>query len=258
MYLIYIDESGNTGARKDPNQPIHLIGAMMVECEKVRTLEDEIAEIAETHFPELSLKDGFELHAADMFNGAGMFRGVPAATRVEVVEKIINLTDKHDIRLGWAAIDKMKLRKEMHPHQLAFVLLIERLETFLQQRERLGLIVADENKEVEQSLIDDLSIYKRHRTNFGYRAVAVKTIVDSVHFVQSRNNLLIQCIDVITYFILRGFRTNATLLSKYVVEMPGIPYPRWIDETASRKDQTLMRLYRQIQKQISFSKIFPE
>jgi hypothetical protein len=29
--LIYVDESGNTGSKRDPNQPIHMNGAVIVD-----------------------------------------------------------------------------------------------------------------------------------------------------------------------------------------------------------------------------------
>jgi len=257
MYLIYIDESGNTGARKDPAQPIHLIGAMMVECEKVRTLEDGVAAIVKTHLPNLAQEEGFEIHAADMFNGAGLFRGVDPTVRIAVVEELIKLLTVNEIRLGWTAVDKIKLWKSTH-HELAFLLLVERIENFLIQRERLGLIVADENKEVEQRLIDDLSLYKRHRTNFGYKKVPVRSIIDSVHFVQSKNNLLIQCTDVMAYFLLRGYRTNTDLLSRYAMERSSQPYPDWVATIGSRKERILYELFSKIKQLVEFGKLFPD
>ncbi len=60
------------------------------------------------------------------------------------------------------------------------------------------------NKEVSQKLIDDFALFKEFATNWGYRRIPVTNIIDSVHFVQSHNNRIMQACDVITYMFMKG------------------------------------------------------
>ena len=39
MKLIYLDEAGNTGSKADPDQPIHMIGSLIVDEAHVRPIE---------------------------------------------------------------------------------------------------------------------------------------------------------------------------------------------------------------------------
>src|SRR5262249_54124525 len=66
------------------------------------------------------------------------------------------------------------------------------------------------NKEHEQRLIDDLDIFK-HKSFFGERELDVRRIIDSIHFVESKNNRLMQCADLAAYFILKGVRIRQRL-----------------------------------------------
>jgi hypothetical protein len=258
MDLIYIDESGNTGSRKDPDQPIHLIAGLIVHESRIRPIEDQIDQIAQQHFPEACLQDGFELHGADLFSGKGCFKGIAPAVRVQAIADVLKALADNEAKIGWAAADKLRVRSGWHPHRLAFVLLIERLELHLRNAESLGLIVADENKEVEQRLIDDLNVYKRSTTGFGWRPIRIRQIVDSIHFVQSKNNRLIQCADLIAYFVLRGYRLNQRLIAAFLAAPePKGTLPDWTSQKASQSEKGILGITQQIQQLTVFSKLFP-
>jgi len=94
----------------------------------------------------------------------------------------------------------------MHPHKLAFIYLAEEVERFLRRRREFGLLVSDEEKEVEQQLMEDLSRYKEAGTSFGYRAEDLRQIVDNVHWVKSHNSRLLQLCDCCAYLCQRHHR----------------------------------------------------
>ncbi|MCJ2074485.1 DUF3800 domain-containing protein [Methylobacterium sp. E-016] len=93
----------------------------------------------------------------------------------------------------------------------------------------LGLLVADENKEIEQRLIDDLELYKRGGTSIGWRPTYIGSIVDSIHFVQSANNRLIQCVDLVAYFTLKYQRQNSSLIDEFLAAGSSESWPAWRD-----------------------------
>ncbi|MCJ2027774.1 DUF3800 domain-containing protein [Methylobacterium sp. J-067] len=261
MYLIYLDESGNTGTHKDPNQPIHLIAALCVHESKIRAVESAVRSITWQHFGIVTLSNGFELHAADLYGGNGFFKGIKPKDRITCIHDILDAIAAHDAVVIWAAVDKMKLYSSHHPHRMAFLFLVERIEDWLGQgKAELGLLVADENKEVEQKLIDDLEVFKLSGTGMGWRPTQISSIVDSIHFVQSTNNRLIQCVDIVAYFALKHHRQEQTLLRSYLDLKPtGIPWPIWreaqLDAAPSKK--AIWDIGRKLETLTVGSKIFP-
>jgi hypothetical protein len=188
-----------------------------------------VQDIVRTRFGVLTLTEGFELHAADLYGGNGFFKGIPPAERIACIHDILDVLARHEAVVLWAAVDKLKLYSEHHPHRLAFLFLVERLEDWLKHPEpKLGLLVADENKEIEQKLIDDLELFKLSGTNMGWRPTQIGSIVDSIHFVQSINNRLIQCVDIVAYFSLKYYRQEQEFLQEFQgSSLTNVPWPTW-------------------------------
>jgi hypothetical protein len=68
VHLIYCDESGNIGTNlTDPEQPVFVLGALVVPEEDWRTVEKAIDEIVEHHFPAKDFPK-VELHGAELNN----------------------------------------------------------------------------------------------------------------------------------------------------------------------------------------------
>ena len=88
MKLIYLDEAGNTGAKADPDQPIHMIGSLIVDQGQIRDIEQQLEGIAEQALlkmqggPIRPLAEGLEFHGADLFNGKKMFENVGPEIRI--------------------------------------------------------------------------------------------------------------------------------------------------------------------------------
>lgn len=258
MHLIYIDESGNTGTRKDPDQPIHLIAGLIVPEGDIRAIEDAVEGVMRRHFAVLSTDPDFELHGADLFSGNGAFKGVPPIDRITAIHEVLDMLAGTGAKVIWAAVDKMRQPSSWHPHQLAFLFLVERIEDYLRPQETLGLLIADECKEVEDRLIENLRKYKKTNTGWGWRPTPIKQIVDSIHFVQSKNNLLIQCVDIIAYFALKHHRQNLEIFEAFAA-LPGIK-PAYQDHIASMmttKRKSIFDIGRKIQAMTVIWKAYP-
>lgn len=224
MYLIYTDEAGNTGTKKDADQPIHMIGALLVEDSKVEKLADDFRTIVAARFPDIFWQNGFEVHGSAVFGGDGLFKTVKPAERLGMCNDIFDMLVTSQTAVMWTAIDKMTCFASDHPHTLAFRFLAERLEDYLIGKDSLGLIIADENKEMEQKVIDDLVRYKQSNTGWGYRPTQITRIIDSVHFVQSKNNVGVQIVDLVTYFINKGLRLRDQMQAAYQVNSGGLTF----------------------------------
>ncbi|HEX8245596.1 MAG TPA: DUF3800 domain-containing protein [Longimicrobium sp.] len=222
MYLVLLDGSGNTGLRLDhPTSTAYYLAALAVHGDRARALEDAATRVLETHFGPECRRPGFECKGSDLYRGEGPCAAMRPADRVALYGELLALLSQHGAELLWIGIDKGRLAKRyrtpMHPHKLAFIYLVEEIERFLRQRRAYGLIVSDEEKEVEQQVVEDLVRYKEIGTSFGHRPLDLKHVVDNVHFVRSHHSRLMQLADCCAYLCQRQARdagkTTATAVA---------------------------------------------
>ena len=261
MKLIYIDEAGNTGSHADPDQPWHLLCAIIVDSENARSVESRILEIAESYFGARAMTREFEFHGVDIRRGTKAFVGLKPAARIAIVNDLISALEDGGIKIGYTVVDKKKSWSVRHPYKVAFQFLLERVQDLLVAQNTHGLIIADENQELEQDLIDDLNRYKRYDTGWGWRPTRIDRVIGAVHFVDSKNDWLMQLADVVTYFLLRGKRTEERLRTQFLEQVAPPPpnYPDWLKGTASPAEKIDIGFYERLTNltRLQFSKIFP-
>jgi len=246
MKLIYIDESGNTGTRTDDiNQPYHLLAALIIDDINVRQIENDVRMLGFKHFDIRSQNTDFEFHGYEIHKGKGVyFSKVKVEKRIEIMNELLYIVKNHNLQIVYTLINKTTTQAKLHPHQLAFLYLVEGIENYLSKKNSLGLLIADENDDIEQRLIDDLERFKNLDVKFGYRAIKAEHIIDSVHFVKSNNNHLIQLADIVAYVLLRGRRTHdesALIYEKQGGEPSIGNFDGWVQRNASLKQKTELR-----------------
>jgi hypothetical protein len=235
MYLVFLDGSGNTGLNlTHPTSTVYLLMGLAVHGNRVRALEDEMTAILASHFGPASHAPDFECKGSDLYRGHGPCVAMAPAERIELFGELIRLPGRHGARLIWQAIDKPKLaaryREPMHPHKLAFIYMTEQVELFLRGQKDFGLIVSDEEKEVEQQLVEDLGRYKETGTSFGYSPLDLRRIVDNVHWVKSHNSRMMQLCDCCAYLCQRALRDrgktspSARAVQKLWSELEGLVF----------------------------------
>jgi hypothetical protein len=121
------------------------------------------------------------------------------ADRIALYQCMVELLPRYGVHVIWHGIHKPALAarypKPMHPHKLAFLFFAEDVERFLRTKRKYGLLVSDEEKSVEQQVIEDLPRYKHLGTSFGYQSIDLTRIIDNVHWVKSHNSRLLQLAD---------------------------------------------------------------
>ena len=117
MYLIYVDESGNTGARlDDPQQPVDLLAAVFVPEQvwlrgylywrnQVLWQTQKLAAHAGMPCPP-------ELHAADVYHGARRFRGMPRPAREQIIRAVLTMLDLYHLDVIYSACHKRRLASQ--------------------------------------------------------------------------------------------------------------------------------------------------
>lgn len=241
MYLVFIDGSGNTGMQLDhPTCTAYFLVALAVHGKYARALEDAATEVLARYFGDGCRRPGFECKGSDLYRGQGPCAAMRPADRVALYGELLALLEAHHASVIWVCIDKPRLARRyatpMHPHKLAFIFMVEQVEKFLRQRGDFGLIVSDEEKEVENQVIEDLSRYKEMGTSFGYNPIELRCIVDNVHWVRSHNSRLMQLADVCAYLCQRQLRERGK---------------------TSAGAQAVQRLWESISSRIWRGKIFP-
>lgn len=257
MYLAYMDESGNTGTNPDPNQPIHIIGCLVVEDVRVRALEDAIRAVAQKYFAEQATKPRFEFHGVDMFGGKGFFKGDPQV-RIDATRELIAAAVEYGATFGYCGVDKLKSRANDHPHRISFTMLTEQLEDWLDRKDSLALLISDENHEVAENLIADIKTFKISNTQWGYKQKPIKRIVDSLHFVKSYNNPIIQVADVLTYLKQKDLTARDKHLETFrKLESKDMTWPQWLDRECSESEKITIALVKDNTLRSFASKIWP-
>ncbi|HKP77252.1 MAG TPA: DUF3800 domain-containing protein [Longimicrobiaceae bacterium] len=211
MYLVFLDGSGNTGMNlSDPTATIYLLMGLAAHANTVRAIEDAMTDVLASRFGAACRVPGFECKGSDLYRGQGTCASMPPAERIDLYGELMDLVVRYRTHLVWEGIDKPRLaaryREPMHPHKLAFIYLVEKVELLLRQQRAYGLIVSDEEKEVEQQVVEDLSRYKETGTSFGHTPLDLRCIIDNVHWVKSHNSRLMQLCDCCAYLCQRYLR----------------------------------------------------
>lgn len=218
MWLSYLDESGNTGGNlEDPDQPFHLIAAVMVPEEQVQALSASFH-----HLPAFAEEPRLirELRGADLYSGKGPWRGFSPSERIETYREALALLGQHGAFVAHASIDKWALRQSTSselkmPHLLALRFLAEEIDSYLQQQhdplKQRTLLIADETDEHEayaHGLVAQMQVRKPSLAE----GPALTRIVDQVHFVQSETSPGVQLADLAAFVLTRRMRFPVSLL----------------------------------------------
>lgn len=219
MFLFYIDESGNTGTDLgNPDQPVHWLLALGVTASAIRTVETELFALAQRWFPRRARRPEFEFHGQHIFQGTGECHGLNPAERIRLYGELVQVVRDNDCRLFVCGIDKSAHRRRArersyppdHPHRLGFMFLVERIERWLAEQQPgdelfgaaspvHGLLVADEQKEIDREIKRSFSVWREFGTEYGQGLPKVRHLIDTVHYVPSQDSWLIQLADCLAY-----------------------------------------------------------
>jgi hypothetical protein len=207
MYLVYFDETGNTGTNFDDiQQRIFALGALIVPEAVWQDLEKDLQVAVDETFPQPRPED-FEIHGGAMRNGEGYFRGFSVADRMALRDRWLAMARQHGVKLIYRAIDKGRFRRWLHatlgsgvkinPYVVAFPLVARVVDEYLAgcPEKPLAIFVFDENKEVVHDIEKSLSILRGINS-----ALRLGRVVEKGFFIDSAKSLVLQLCDICLYY----------------------------------------------------------
>ncbi len=204
MYLVYVDESGNSGTNlSDPQQPVFALCAMVVCEDRWQGLEHSLKRALEPRFPEWQKVENFEIHGADLRRGVGQFAGMSVADRIAFRDEWMQVGADHDIRLIFRSVHKKAyaswLVKELgkgvivNPHIVAFAMLSRCVDNYLSSLpgKPLGMLISDENKEIVADVEKSIQVFRSLEGS-----LRLNQIVEKGFFIDSSKSLPLQLCDL--------------------------------------------------------------
>lgn len=206
MVLVYLDESGNSGNNlAHPQQPVFCLAACLVpESSWVAAEADLFAEI-ERFFP-APRPDDFEIHASELINPRGFFRGFAIQHRLDFFRAALAVAARHRLKVIYRAIVKARYLRWLestfgagviiNPHLAAFPLVAHVVNDYLKALpgSPLGIFISDENREI---MFDVEKAQKFLRGTPG--RLHLDHIIEKGFFIDSKKSLLLQLSDLCAY-----------------------------------------------------------
>ena len=205
--LVYIDETGSAG-RGAAKQPLLTLVGILVDEEKVQPLRESVDRVAWDH---LGWRPAdFELHGQEIWHGTGVWADKTPPELLAAYTSAIEILEKLELSVTYASIHKANLTARYsgsaddNAYRLALQFLLEKID-------RLGgprrILVADEAKQEQLKAVRMVADMQQWGTG-EVPGRTLKTVIDSLHFVQSHASPGVQMADLVAFVLQRGWRNR--------------------------------------------------
>lgn len=205
MYLMYADESGNTGTDYDnKEQPIFVLAGILVEDRKWHNINSYFNEKKMEILP--ILKNN-EIHTNELFNSSkkSIFNQFKWQDNFMVLEQLGELITELDIKIQYIAIDKKHFKRSVYehfrnlikiePYIYSFGLMYDHVSDLLVKHNNKGIIFLDNILTIPKTLHN---IYPTLSQNNS-------TMIEEAMFLNSKNSNFIQIADIAAFYIEKFF-----------------------------------------------------
>jgi hypothetical protein len=221
MYLMYVDESGDTGVVNSPTKYFALSSLIVHELRWQACLDRLIA-FRRRMRDKFGLKLNEEIHAAAMINHPGALVRIPRNDRLTIIrgfaDEIASLPDVSSINV---VVKKLSSDTSETVFDRGWSTIIQRFENTLSHHnfpgpsnsDERGLIVCDDTDIRLNRLVRRMRRYNpvpsRAQFGPGYRNLQLKAIVEDPVHRDSRVTYFIQAVDTIAYLLYQKGQPNA-------------------------------------------------
>lgn len=219
MYLIYVDESGDSGLNlKDPQQPLFLLCALPIPESLWHRLEADFMEIVAEFF-DGKVPYGFELHTTDLKSRRGFFKDFSPSRTFQFRDRVLEMLEGHRLQPRYMKILKKDFEAfclqrygsgiRIEPYFMALPFLCRDIDRFLAGKDARGILIFDQHRmasDIDKSLwtlrLDDGSRLRTER------------IVEKGFSIESHLSVPLQLADFLAYYLRKweehkaGFKTS--------------------------------------------------
>lgn len=205
MYLMYADESGNTGTDYDnKQQPIFVLAGILVKDDNWHSINEKINK---EKIKILPILENVEIHTNELFNSSkkSIFNQFEWKHNFTTLEKIIDLILDLDISAQFIAIDKKGFKKSINtyfentlkidPYIYSFGLLYDNVSELLYKKNNKGMIFLDDILTIPSQIHNIYPILSKNNC----------TMIEEAMFIKSQNTNFIQIADVFAFYIEKYF-----------------------------------------------------
>lgn len=209
MYLLYLDESGDTS---NWQQQSHFVIAGIGVFEfRIHGLETRLRDVQEKYFPQIPTPIVF--HATDIHSGKDIFRTLSKDVREHLLEDLYNIIFENrfpNIIVFGAVLGRESSKNPYEDRSRTFEEVICSFNSFLVENYRIhhereerfgnkGLVIIDKYREEQYKQL--LDTFLEEGTKYGYLA----NIVDIPYFARCRDTPMLQLADLCAYAIFRFY-----------------------------------------------------
>lgn len=256
MFLMYVDESGDSGTVNSPTRYFVLSGLVIHEL-RWMTYLDQLIDFRRDLRLTYGLKLRDEIHASAFINNPKSLARIKRNDRLTILrlfaDKLASMTEFNVINI---VVDKHAKPASYDPFDAAWKALIQRFENTISHRNFPGPINADERGMLIPDATDDKKlttlIRKMRRYNpipnqsqygIGSRNLTLQTIIEDPFLKDSAHSFFIQAADLIAYLLYQNLSPN-----KYMRQKSGHNYFMRLDpilcKVASSHDPTGLGIVR--------------
>jgi hypothetical protein len=205
--FVYIDETGSVG-KGASKQPYLTLAAVLVSEGKVQPLARAMREVAFNHLGWLPAD--FEFHGHEIWGGTGWWSEKEPPELIAAFEAAIDLLESLDLSIVHSSINKAELHykydgaADANAYLLALQFLLEKIDAFGSQNR---IVIADEAKEHQFRAIKMVSDMQQWGSG-EVPSRKLRTVIDSLHYVQSNASFGVQMADLVAYILQRSQRNS--------------------------------------------------
>jgi hypothetical protein len=222
MYLMYVDESGDTGLSNSPTNYFVLSGLVLHELKWKATL-DQLIDFRRRMQRAFGLRLREEIHAARFITSPGPLVRIKRNDRLTILRSLANeLASMTHLNVINVVVTKANKRQGYDAFGMAWRALVQRFSNTMnchnfpppRNQEDMGIILPDhtDNRKVIQ-LLRQMRRFNPvpHQPQFGlgYRNLLVANVPEDPSFRQSSHSYFIQAADLVAFLMYQRLTPNA-------------------------------------------------
>ncbi|WP_169975831.1 DUF3800 domain-containing protein [Campylobacter sp. RM16191] len=210
MKLFYLDDSGSSGLNlEDPLQPLFVLGGIVIDHTKWEEATGKIQELKKEY-----KIDDLEMHAMDIANSKGAFKGWDFDKKQEFLTKCLKLIPSLSMDIIFFKVRKSNYKKyfeskfskahqqmvKIPPYIVAYSFILQIAEKFLNDANDNGVLIIDE-QDTHIIANDTLKTLRA----IDEPEIKVNRLIEKSFFINSKDSNLLQLADIVAYYIKRYY-----------------------------------------------------